>query len=100
MSIEYVGDIDINQAGATAILTALSHDSCYALLPSSDPSRIALRITANPERKNWTEDVEIAWGHGLRVVFHSATRDERHGLLELIKQTLAELGQTVQFEED
>jgi hypothetical protein len=99
MSIEYFAAVEPSDDCIAALLHELQLDHRYEVLPSPTPRRILLRLTKQPARTEWPEDVEISFRNGIYIAFHAADRDCRETLLALLKSKLAECGYPVDFEE-
>jgi len=93
MSIEFVAHIDESGEFKVAVTGVLKNDNTFEILPSSDESVVKCRFRANSMRERWPEDIELKFSsEQIAVVVHSATRQQREYLIELIERALSEIG--------
>ncbi|MBI5535272.1 MAG: hypothetical protein HY898_21270 [Deltaproteobacteria bacterium] len=93
MGIEYACDVVGTGDFRSAISSGLHDDPCVELLPSSDACLIKLRFRETPRREEWPEDVDVTFEPmRIAVVFHSATRQQRQYLVQLLENLLLEAG--------
>jgi hypothetical protein len=93
MSIEFACDVAEDGDFRSVIASALSDDCTFEVIPSPDASLVKMRFRANPTREQWPEDVEVSLVPGrIAVVVHSATRQQREYLVQLLERLLVEAG--------
>lgn len=99
MSIEYSSSTVPDATTRTFLRQSLGNTSEYVVLPSESELVIPLRFANKPRRDEWEADVELRFDDGFGVAFHSATRDERDGLLALLDSWMLARGHQCSFEE-
>ncbi|AKT42944.1 hypothetical protein [Chondromyces crocatus] len=99
MGYEYVSAAKPDDACIASVQRALSLDPRYEVLSSTETG-IALRLVRQPARDRWPEDLDVYFRPVLRVVFHSATRNDRNDFLKSLQSLLAGHGHDDRFEED
>jgi hypothetical protein len=100
MSIEFAADTDDASSGRVAILNALAGNINYQLLGSPEPNRVLIRLTKNPIRNMWPEDVALLFSEEkIEIVFHSTDRADRELFLRFVEAILEALGRPSKFVE-
>jgi len=100
MSLEYETEILNAMDCRTSIIEALQVNSDYEVLTFSDPTCVLLRLTKNPPREKWPEDVALFFEDAkVRIVFHMANRVDRQALVHLLEEELSRLGRLARFVE-
>jgi hypothetical protein len=101
MSIELTAEIADVEGCRSAIADALEGDPNVQRLPSADARIIKLRLRENPAREHWPEDVELLFGPTrLVVIIHSASRQQREYLVDLLERTLSGVGCAAELVEE
>jgi hypothetical protein len=100
MSIEYTSSVVPDSAACAFLREALAQEPTYIVIPGNREDVISLRFADRPARTKWPADIEIHLGDGLKVTFHSATRDEREALMSLLVGWMIDLGHSFSFDRE
>lgn len=100
MGHEFRAEVTLRDDAVQLVRKVLAQDARLVLLPSPSPTSLSVKwVDQQPGRTSSNEDLRVSFDDGLYVVFHSATRAQRHALLHVLATQLATAGHSIRFEE-
>lgn len=102
MSYEYQATTEVDESEAKHVVRELSKQLDAFEIVAENGSTLSAIYPVRPDRlSSWDEDVQFVFqSNSFCVVIHSATRDERQGLIKMVEQAFKVRGIELKLEEE